>query len=134
MFRFAAVASALAFSTAAMGEAPDASGIQLSLTVPEVCHINASPLSLRPDHESATGVISEFCNANRGFQVVASHRELEGGEAIWFTYGEETRALNRSGISGISNRRGPSARQIPVAIRSEGLRQSVTISLGMAAI
>src|SRR3546814_17596348 len=65
---------------------------------------------------------------------MASHRMLADGEQVQINYAGEIRQLDNSGLSDIAYRRGPVVRNVPVTIRTDGLMQSLAISMGIAAI
>ena len=126
----AAVASTL-LPTAAFAEGQASSGFRISLTVPEVCHIETSPVSVDETSGQASTSIFEMCNADRGFVVMASYRTLESGEQVQLNYDGETTQLDGSGISEVAHRNGPILGDVPVLIQTSGLVGGLTISLGM---
>lgn len=131
---YIAIIAAAAFPAVAHAGTNDTAGARISLTVPEICQIDSSAITVDPSGESASGTVFEMCNSGRGFRVVASHRILEDGEQAQINYAGETRQLDSSGISDVAYRSGPVIGNIPVTIQTNGLVQNLTISLGLAAI
>lgn len=120
---------------AAQAEGGRASGgVRISITVPEVCQIEASAISVDAATGLASGTVFEMCNSARGFRVIASHRALEEGEQVRIDYAGETRQLDASGISALAYRAGPVADHAPVSVQSTGLVQDLAISLGLTVI
>ena len=118
---------------AAYAEGGDAGGFQISVTVPEVCQIDASTIV----HEEAgltSATVLEMCNSGHGFTVFASHRSLQDGEQVQISYDGQVRQLDSSGLSEVAQRTGPIFGYVPVTIQSSGLVQGLAISLGLAAI
>ena len=134
MLRYVALIAAAAFPAAAHAGSGDTAGARISLVVPEVCQIEASDIVVDADGGSASGTVFEMCNSGRGFRIVASHRELAGGEQVQFSYGGEIRELDGSGLSDVAYRSGPTFAQVPVSIQTSGLVQNLAISLGVAVI
>lgn len=131
---YIAIIAAAAFPAVAHAGTNETAGVRISLTVPEICQIDSSALTVDPSGVSVSGTVFEMCNSGRGFRVVASHRILEDGEQAQINYAGETRQLDSSGISDVAYRRGPVVGNIPVTIHTNGLVQNLTISLGFAAI
>jgi hypothetical protein len=123
-----------ALPVAAHANTDASAGFRISVVVPEVCQIESSDIIVDVSNGSASGMVSEMCNSGRGFRVMASHRELAAGEQVQINYAGETRQLNSSGLSDVAYRRGPTVRNVPVTIRTDGLTQNLAISLGIAAI
>ncbi len=123
-----------AFAAPAAASDRSASGMQISLVVPEVCEIRAPTLAVNESDGVATGSIFEMCNSGRAFRIVASHRVLAENEEIEITYAGETRQLEESGASHVADRSGPSARAVPITVRPNRLNGSLAISLGIIAI
>ncbi|PWG02219.1 hypothetical protein [Sphingosinicella humi] len=127
--------AASALPAAAQAEGGRASGgVPISVTVPEVCQIEASAISVDATTGLASGTVFEMCNSGRGFRVVASYRALEEGEQVRIYYAGETRQLDPSGISAVAYRAGPVADSVPVSVQSTGLVQDLAISLGLTVI
>lgn len=135
MLRYIAfTAAAMALPTAAQANADAAAGMRISLVVPEICELETRTLMVDEDDGVTTLNIFEMCNSGRHFRIMASHRVLSEGESVQIDYDGDARALASSGISEVAVRRGPIAATVPVRVRTEGLRQGVAISLGLAAI
>ena len=85
-----------------------------------------------------TGVVSgdvlEMCNSNRAYRLIATHRMLEADEKARIEYAGQRSDLELAGVSDIAIRQGPVFRRYPILLRTDGLRQDLTISLGFAAI
>ena len=132
---FIAISSlALGFAAPAAASDRSTSGMRSSLVVPEICEISAPQIAIDDGDGIATGSIFEMCNSGRAFRIVASHRELSENENVEFTYAGETRQLDRSGMSHVGDRSGPSARAVPFTVRSDRLNDVLAISLGIIAI
>ncbi len=106
----------------------------ISVTVPEVCSIEASMLTVDRDTGVVSGDVLEMCNSNRAFRLIATHRMLEAGERAQIDYAGQRSNLETAGVSDIAIRQGPVIRRFPILLRTNGLRQDLTISLGFAAI
>ena len=132
--RTAAMAFAVACSTAAQANTDHSAGFAISANVPEVCQLESSVLPVDVLNQTARGTVFEMCNSSRGFRVIASYRPLGDGEEVEFDYGGDIQELDSSGMSDVAQRGGPSVRNVPVAIRANGLAQNLAISLGIAAI
>src|SRR5690606_31273504 len=66
---------------AAHAEGGDSGGMQISVTVPEVCQIDASTIVHEETGLTLASVL-EMCNSGHGFTIFASHRSLEAGEQV----------------------------------------------------
>jgi len=130
------IAALLAGSIATAAHANDGAsgGFQLSLTVPEVCDVDVNGSLVVEESGMAVLEVSEFCNSRRGFQGVASHRVLEPAEQVRINYGGQINELDKSGVSSIAFRQGPSLRTVPVTVQSAGVAAPLVISLGLLAI
>lgn len=127
--------AATALPAAAQAEGGNASaGVRISVTVPEVCQIEASAISVDSATGLASGTVFEMCNSGRGFRVVATHRSLQEGEQVRINYAGETRLLDPSGTSAVASRAGPIVDRVPVSVQSTGLVQNLAISLGLIII
>lgn len=131
---FTAIIAVAAFPAAAHANANGSVGARISLTVPEICQIDSSAITVDAGGASASGTVFEMCNSGRGFSVVASHRLLVEGEQAEIDYAGEIRQLDSSGMSDVAHRRGPTIGDVPVTIQTNGLVQNLTISFGIAAI
>lgn len=131
---FIGIIAAAALPAAAHANPNGTAGARISLTVPEICQIDSSAITVDASGESASGTVFEMCNSGRGFSVVASHRVLAEGEQAEIDYAGEIRQLDSSGMSEVAYRRGPIIGDVPVTIQTNGLVQNLTISFGIAAI
>ena len=129
----AAIASA-ALASPALAESNARAGFRISLTIPEICQLEASDVLIAQDGGSTTLNVFEMCNSGRGFRIVASHRPLVSGEAVQVNYAGQIRQLDSSGMSDLAHRTGPVVGTVPVAIQASGLVQTLAISLGLSAI
>jgi len=118
-------------ASAAHAEAPGQPGFAISVQVPEVCDIRASDFVLAAGTGEASGQVREYCNSSRGFQIMASHRALEPGEAVQVNYGGQVSALNPEGYSPLAFRAGARIEDVPVQIRSANLLNTLAISLAL---
>jgi len=134
MLRYLALIVLGTVSTAAWGNPTASSGMQLSGTVSEVCQIQASNLRISPNRSQVSASVFEMCNSGRSFRIFVYHRTLSDSETVQITYDGGSQLLNPSGVSDIALRSGPSAREVPVSIRSDGLREAVAISIGIAPV
>ena len=107
---------------------------RISLVVPEICQLESPAITVDANGDSASGTVFEMCNSGRSFRVVASHRTLVDGEQVHINYGGATRQLDRSGVSDVAQRDGPTVGDVPVTIQADGLMENLTISLGLAII
>jgi hypothetical protein len=121
-------------SSACLAGPSHASLGNISATVPDVCSIETSPLRVDPMTGMVSGEVLEMCNSHRAFRLIASHRELEPGEQGRIDYAGQSRSLESEGISDVAIRQGPVIRRLPIFVRTTGLQQDLTISLGFAAI
>lgn len=126
--------AALALPATARAGGTDTGGTGITATVPEICNIDASAITVDADDGSAAGTVLEMCNSGRGFRVVASHRALAEGEDVRVFYADEATRLDPSGMSDVAHRSGPTFGHVPVSIESSGLVQDLAISLGLAVI
>ena len=108
-------------------------GIPISVSVPEVCQIEALNL-VGNSSGFVSGTAFELCNSGRGFRVMATHRSLENGERVTINYAGMTQELDSSGVSDVAERSSPIVGPVPVSIQSTGLVQGLAISLGVAVI
>lgn len=118
---------------AAYAEGGDSGSLRISVTVPEVCQIDATTVTHEESGITSASVL-EMCNSGRGFTVFASHRGLQDGEEVQINYDGQVRQLDSSGLSEVAQRSGPIFGYVPVTIQSSGLVQGLAISLGLAAI
>lgn len=125
---------AAAMGSPAYAEGGDSAGFRISLTVPEVCDIEAMPVTVEAGANRANSSVFEMCNSSRGFAVFASHRGLAEGERVQLDYDGSVSELDPSGLSEVAFRQGPTVGSVPVSIRTSGLAEGLTISLGMTAI
>jgi hypothetical protein len=134
MRRHIAILVAVALPTAAHANADGSAGVRISLVVPEVCQIDSSAIHIDASGGTASGTVFEMCNSGRGFRVMASHRMIAEGEQVQIDYAGQVHQLDRSGISDVAQRNGPTVGDVPVRIRANGLVQNLAISLGLAVI
>lgn len=132
-FSIAALAVAM-LPSAAFAEGEASGGFQISLTVPEICHLEASSVSIDEAMGQATASMFEMCNSDRGFTVLASYRTLESGEQVQVNYAGEVSQLNSSGLSEVAHRTGPFLGDVQVLVQSTGLTGGLAISFGMMPI
>lgn len=131
MKQFIALVSGLGLISvpiAAAAQQPSQS-FQVSARVPEYCEVNASPIVAQEGDGVADGTVFESCNTQQGFQVVASHRPLESGETVAFSYAGQTSYLQREGWSQVANRAGARYGVRPIQVRYSGLTTPVAINL-----
>ena len=132
---FPAVAIAVtALPTAAQADDGAPVGVRISLSIPEVCQIEASAISVDASSGRATGSVFEMCNSGRGFRVTASYRTLADGEEVRINYAGEISQLDATGMSALAYRSGPVVGHVPVSIQSSGLTADLAISLGLTII
>ena len=134
MRRYIAIIAIAALPTAAHAGADGSAGLSVSLVVPEICHIEASAMTVDAGGDSASGTVFEMCNSGRGFRVMASHHTLFEGEQAQITYAGQVHELDSSGVSDVAHRQGPVLAHVPVSIQTSGLVQNLAISLGLAVI
>ena len=121
-------------STAAHAAPGDNAGFNIRVTVPLVCEIDASALTLSVNQNQTNGVVQEMCNGAVSFSILASHRQLQEGEEVQLSYDGQPTQLDPSGVSPVVSRTGPVVARVPVSIQSTGLVQDLAISLELAVI
>ncbi len=129
-----ALTASMALAVPAAADAGGSAGVRISLTIPEICQIETSDIMVDANGSSASGTVFEMCNSGRGFRVMASHRSLAEGEQVQIAYAGQLHQLDRSGISEVAFRTGPTVGAVPVSIQTAGLTQNLAISLGLAVI
>jgi len=107
----------------------NAGSFQVSATVPEYCEINATEILTADGDGMVTGSVFESCNTQEGFQVVASHRPLEGNEWVAFNYAGNVRYLKSSGWSEVANRSGAKYGERPISVSYTSLAAPLAINL-----
>ena len=112
----------------------DSGGFSISLTVPIVCDIEAADFVLDEGNNTIRGVVNEYCNSSRGFQILAGHRPLENGEQVDLDYDGTLASLDASGLSSVAFRSGARFGPVPVAIRTQGVLASLAVSFSVTAI
>ena len=128
-------ATALFCASTAAHAGPGANaGLNIRVTVPLVCQIDATDLTMSVNQTETSGVIQEMCNGAVSFSVVASHRALEDGEEVQLSYDGQYTRLDPAGVSAVASRTGPTFGNVPISIRSSGLVDDLAISLGLAVI
>ena len=131
----AAVFVALLLPTSpASAASGDSGGFSISLTVPIVCDIEAQDFVLDLETNMVRGVVNEYCNSSRGFQILAGHRPLELGEQVDLDYDGSPASLDASGLSSIAFRAGPRLGPVPVAINTQGVLSNLAVSFSVTAI
>lgn len=128
---FLAVALGLVATPAAASTASGSFGIRAY--VPEVCDLAADDFTL-DEAGSVSGTVQEFCNTSTGFQVVASHRPLESGEAASIRYGSAVSSLGGSGIASLAFRSGQRLATVPVLIDAGALDAPLSIAFSLYAV
>ncbi|HAA93568.1 MAG TPA: hypothetical protein DCE33_14055 [Rhodospirillaceae bacterium] len=134
MFRSSLVLGSFLTSSACLAGPTQPSQANISVTVPEICSIDARSLLIDKEKGVISGEVLEMCNSNRAFRLIASHRMLQPGEQGRIDYAGESSNLEAEGISDVAVRQGPVIRRFPIFVRTAGLQQDLTISLGFAAI
>ncbi len=134
-----AISAALFFGAAlasspALAASQDSGGFSVSLSVPVVCDIEAADFVLDTSQNVVRGVVNEYCNSSRGFQILAGHRPLENGEQIDLDYDGTATSLDASGLSTIAFRSGARFGPVPVAIRTQGVVENLSVSFSVTAI
>lgn len=127
-------AALVAVPSIACAEGGGQTGFQISLTIPEICDIEASSVLIEGSDGQVTVNVFEMCNSGRGFRVLASHRALEPTEQVRVNYAGQLTDLSPTGMSEVAFRQGPMVRSVPVAIQATALTQGIAISFGMTAI
>lgn len=112
----------------------DSGGFSISLTIPVVCDIEADDFVIDEGNNIVRGVVNEYCNSSRGFQILAGHRPLEDGEQVDLNYDGTLTSLDASGLSSVAFRSGARSGPVPVAIRTEGVLADLAVSFSVTAI
>lgn len=134
MLRIAAPLAMAGIATGANAAGGGSAGLQVRVTVPEVCEVHLSGSLVATDAAIGSAQVVEMCNSQRQFRVIASHRALAEGEQVRLNYGGELNDLDKSGVSNIALVHGPRLRTVPITVQSVGLASALVISVGMAAI
>ena len=121
-------------SSSAMAASRDGADFTISVNVPIVCDIDATTFFVDKKENIVRGYVNEYCNSSRGFQVLASHRRLEVGEAVVLSYDGAESNLSRSGLSPIAFRSGARIGPVPVAISTESMQDNLSVGLSVTAI
>lgn len=106
----------------------------LSVRVPESCDIQASDFQAQVGSGLVEGQVTEVCNHNKGFQILASHRSLSENERVDVDYGGVLVHLDRSGLSPIAFRAGPRFSSVPVTIATHNLTEGLHVSFSLTAV
>lgn len=117
----------------ALAQQPASQSFRVTVRVPEYCEINASPILAQAGTGFAAGTVFESCNMQDGFQVVASHRQLDSGEQVAFNYAGELSYLRADGWSQVANRTGAKHGQRPIAVQYTNLAAPLSIGLTITA-
>lgn len=112
-------------------EASEAVGIRL--VVPEVCSVSTETFSISEDG-SITGSVQEYCNTSTAFQIVASHRPLNGTERTSVRYGQRETQLSANGMTFVANRFGQRLARVAVSIEADELVQPLAVAFSVMAI
>ena len=113
MFRSSLVLGSFLTSSACLAGPTQPSQANISVTVPEICSIDARSLLIDKEKGVVSGEVLEMCNSNRAFRLIASHRMLQPGEQGRIDYAGESSNLDAEGISDVvaSNRLHPVSQQ-----------------------
>lgn len=137
MLRSLKFTAPLAFAVTTIGAnaaGEGSTGLQVRVTVPEVCEVQLSGPLVTMGTATASAQVIEMCNSQRQFRVIAAHRALEEDEQVRVNYGGEVNELHSSGVSNLALVHGPALRTVPISVHSIGLASALVISIGMAAI
>ena len=124
-----AAIAAIALPQAAFAEDNASQSFRVTARVPAYCEINASAIVAASGDGVATGTVFESCNSQECFQVVASHRPLESGESVAFTYAGHVSNLRAEGWSQVANRVGAKHGMRPISVQYSGLAAPLAINL-----
>ena len=105
----------------------------IGASIPVNCALAANTFEVSSEGTVIRGTVSEACNTNRGFSVVAFHRPLSPGEQITVRYGSNVSGLTQNGYSVIGYRAGPRVGEVPVTIRTGSISKPLAISFAFAA-
>ncbi len=128
------IAAMMFAATPAMAGERAQGGFRVSAQVPVSCKIEPGVFSAQDDNEVVTGTLFEACNTNRGFSVIATHRELAVGERVRVRYGRDTSDLNPGGFSLVAMRAGARFGPVPVTIQTGDIAQPISISFALTAV
>jgi len=127
--------AALAFSSQpALANGKSEGSMQVSATVPVACSLDTRSFTLSDNRDRVTGTLFESCNTNRGFQVLAMHRQLGQNEQVRVRYGNEESLLHPTGFSYIAMRAGARFGPVPVEIDAADIDQPIAISFSLTAV
>ena len=129
-----AMGLASTLATPAQAAAGATGGFNISLEVPAVCDLSLPDLVVVDDKHVVTGEVQEFCNSSNGFQVIASHRQLNPNEVVGVDFDGESATLSKGGVSPIAFRSGARFGAVPFRIDAKHLEGSLAVSFSLIAI
>ncbi|WP_170003318.1 hypothetical protein [Pseudopontixanthobacter vadosimaris] len=107
--------------------------MRISAHVPEFCQITPLELFATAGDGRVSGSVLETCNSQRGYSVVATHRNLDDGETVAFTYAGTTSLLRSHGWSPVAYRAGARYGYRPLRVRYASLNRPLAINLTITA-
>ena len=128
-----AAATCLAGAVPAVAGETASGSARITARVPEVCDLAAAPFTISESGQ-VSGRLFEFCNSNRGYQVLATHRPLEGDERAFVNYAGRNTALSNNGLSTVAFRSGQRVETVDVVIDAREIAAPITVAFTMAAI
>ena len=130
----ACVVTTIALTSPAHAADDTAGSFGVSARVPESCDIQAGNFQAQSGTGLVAGQVTEACNHNRGFQILASHRSLTDQERVDVDYGGVLAQLERSGLSPIAFRAGPRFKAVSVKIEAHNLTETLQVSFSLTAV
>ncbi|MFU7527629.1 hypothetical protein [Qipengyuania sp. ASV99] len=108
--------------------------VTVTASIPESCRLDASDLVIAEGQPSAQGFAWEACNSRRSYQIAATTRALDPTELVMIDYDSRSLQLSALGRTELINRTGPILKRVPIALRADGLKGVLRLSVSMTAI
>lgn len=130
----AGVASTIALASPGHAAGNAVGSFGLSVRVPESCDLQAGNFQVQSGTELVVGQVTEACNHQKGFHILASHRALTDQERVDVDYGGISAQLAQSGLTPIAFRAGPRHKAVPVRIEAHNLTGALQVSFSLTAV
>ena len=128
-----AIATCLVSAVPANAGETASGSARVTARVPEVCDLSAATFTVSGNRQ-VSGSLFEYCNSNRGYQVLATHRRLQTNERAFVNYAGRNTELSTSGLSSVAFRSGQRVETVEVVIDARELAEPITVAFTMAAI
>jgi hypothetical protein len=130
----AATTAAAAATQPAMANEKAQSSMRISVRIPPLCSLTSSPIEVDAARAAASATFFESCNTNRGFQVIATHRQLGDSEGASVNYDGRNIALQPGGLSPVQFRQGARHGAVSVSVSGEELVAPLAVSFAMTPV